>query len=438
MAQIGASSLISFMDSSSNYRTCNHLSPPDYPSFALPYSHSNTINPRRSTPSATIISPQPSFGRERLSKKKPRSGNLRIPQDVPTIFKINKALSKITKSGKYSTALSHFNELQFKDIELDLYTFNIAINCYCCANQVGFGFSLLGSIFKRGYTPNVVTLTTLLNRLIAQDKAGEALSLLNKLQLQDIELNLYSFNIAINCYCCVNRVGFGFSLLGNIFKRGYTPCVVTFTSLLNGLIVHDKTVEAVEFFEKIVKKGEFKPDVSRYGSFINRLCKMGNKGAAISFLRIAEDGGLKPNTTIYSMIIDRLCKDGMVDDGVNFLVEMNSKGIRANVITYSSLIDSLCKHGKWKEATGMLREMVDSGISPNVCTTTVLVSALCKQGKTKKAEELLEGMMARGVDPDTITYSALMNGYCLQGLMDEAMRLFNAMVDRGIHPNNYC
>ncbi|XP_058211794.1 pentatricopeptide repeat-containing protein At1g62910-like [Rhododendron vialii] len=301
---------------------------------------------------------------------------------------------QITKSGKYSTALSHFNELQLKDIELDLYTFNIAINCYCCANRVGFGFSLLGSIFKRCYTPNVVTFTTLLNRLVAQDKAGEALSLFNKLQLQDIEINLYSFNIAINCYCCTNRVGFGFSLLGSIFKRGYTPCVVTFTSLLNGLIVHDKTVEAVEFFEIIVKKGEFKPDASRYGSFINRLCKMGNKGAAISFLRIAEDGGLKPNTTTYSMIIDRLCKDGMVDDGVYFLVEMKSKGIRANVVTYNSLIDGLCKHGKWKEATGMLREMVDSGISPDVCTSTVLVSALCKQGMIKKAEELLEDMIA--------------------------------------------
>ncbi|KAI8561086.1 hypothetical protein RHMOL_Rhmol04G0309400 [Rhododendron molle] len=208
MAEISASSLISPMDySSSNYRKCNLLFPPHCSSFAL-RSHSNTINPRSSTPSATVIDQaktQPSFGRERLSKGKPRSGNLRLVQDdVPTNKKINKALAIIAKSGKYGKALSHFNELQLKEIELDLYTFSIAINCYCHLNRVGFGLSLLGGLFKRGYTPNVVTFTTLLNGLIAQDKIAEALSHFDKLQLQGIQHTFYTFNIAINCYCRMN------------------------------------------------------------------------------------------------------------------------------------------------------------------------------------------------------------------------------------------
>ncbi|XP_058211990.1 uncharacterized protein LOC131324158 [Rhododendron vialii] len=100
MTQIGVFSVTSPMESA-NYRKGNLLSPPHLSYFAL-HSHSNTINPRRSTPSATIISqakPQPSFGRERLLKRKPRSGNVRLAQDdVPTIFKINKALAIIAKS----------------------------------------------------------------------------------------------------------------------------------------------------------------------------------------------------------------------------------------------------------------------------------------------------------------------------------------------------
>ncbi|KAI8543200.1 hypothetical protein RHMOL_Rhmol08G0199400 [Rhododendron molle] len=72
-------------------------------------------------------------------------------------------------------------------------------------------------------------------------------------------LDLVTFNIAIKCYCRANQVGFGFSLLGCLFKRGYMPGVRTFASLLNGLISQDKTAEAVELFEKIVGKEKSNP-----------------------------------------------------------------------------------------------------------------------------------------------------------------------------------
>ncbi|KAG5554397.1 hypothetical protein RHGRI_012054 [Rhododendron griersonianum] len=367
-----------------NFRGGNNLlSPPRHSSFAL-HSRSYTIN-SSSTPSSTIIcqaKQQPIFERKRLGKQKPRSGNLRL-EEVPTIFKITKALAITAKLGKYSTALSQFNKLQLEDIELNLYIFGIAINCYCCVNQVGFGLSLLGTIFKRGYTPNLVIFNTLLKGLIAQDKAAEALSHFNKLQLLDIELNLYTFNVAINCYCRMNRVGFGFSLLGGIFKYGYTPDAVTFTTLLNGFIAQDKVAEAVELFQKLVKKGEIKPNVATYAS----------------------------------------------------LEDQEEKGVHPDVVTYNSLIHGLCSCGQWKEANGMFREMLDIGISPDIVTFSVLVDALTKEGKAKEADEVIESLIQRGVHPNVITYSSLMNGYCLQGQMDEAMRVFNTMVDRGIQPN---
>ncbi|KAI8560590.1 hypothetical protein RHMOL_Rhmol04G0269800 [Rhododendron molle] len=174
MAQISACSLISPMESA-NYRKGNLLSPPHHSSFAL-HSHSHTINHRSSTP-ATIISQakrQPNFERKMLRKEKPRPGNLSLEERVPTIVKINKALTITTKKGDYSTALSRFNKLQLLGIELDLYTFSIAINCNCQVNRVGFGFSLLGSISKSGY--NEVIFGTLLHGLVAQDKVAEALS----------------------------------------------------------------------------------------------------------------------------------------------------------------------------------------------------------------------------------------------------------------------
>ncbi|KAF5940733.1 hypothetical protein HYC85_021900 [Camellia sinensis] len=95
------------------------------------------------------------------------------------------------------------------------------------------------------------------------------------LPLIGISVNIYTFNIVINCYCCVNGVYFGFSLLGTLFKRGYTPDVTTFNTLLNGLILQDKTPEAVQLFKKLMRMREIEPNVVMYGTIVNRLCRTG-------------------------------------------------------------------------------------------------------------------------------------------------------------------
>ncbi|KAI8560978.1 hypothetical protein RHMOL_Rhmol04G0298800 [Rhododendron molle] len=450
MAQIGAFTIIIPMEAL-NFRGGNNLlSPPRHSSFAL-HSRSYTINPS-STPSSTIICQakhQPIVERKRLGKQKPRSGNLRL-EEVPTIFKIIKALAITAKLGKYSTALSQFNKLQLEDIELNLYTFGIAINCYCCVNRVGFGLSLLGTIFKRGYTPGAVIFNTLLKGLIAQDKAAEALSHFNKLQLQDIELNLYTFGIAINCYCCVNRVGFGLSLLGTIFKRGYTPGAVIFNTLLKGLIAQDKAAEALSHFNKLQLQ-DIELNLYTFNIAINCYCRMNRVGFGFSVLGGIFKHGYTPDAVTFTTLLNgfiaqdkvaeavalfqKLVKKGEIKPNVATYASLEEKGVHPDVVTYNSLIHGLCSSGRWKEANGMLGEMLDIGISPDIVTFNVLVDALTKEGKAKEAEEVIESLIQRGVHPNVITYSSLMNGYCLQGQMDEAIRVLNTMANRGIQPS---
>ncbi|CAL5422463.1 unnamed protein product [Camellia sinensis] len=258
----------------------------------------------------------------------------------------------------------------------------------------------------------------------------------NKLQqFQGIQVNICTFSIAINYHYHLDRVDFGLSLLGTLFKRGYTPDVTTFTTLINGLILQDKTPLAVELFKKLMRTREIEPDVVMYGTIVNGLYRTGNTIRAVSLLRIMEEGSCKPNTVVYSTIIDSLCKDRMVDDALKLFSTMDEKGIFPNVVTYTSLIHGLCNFGRWKEATRMFKEMLDSGIAPDVHMYSVLLDGCTKEGKMKETEGVLEVMIQRNVDPNVVTYNALMDGYCLQGQMDEAIRVFNTMVDRGLRSN---
>ena len=129
-----------------------------------------------------------------------------------------------------------------------------------------------------------------------------ALPLIGKLHFRGIQVDIFTFNIAINCCCRLNQAHFGFSLLGSLFKRGYTPLSATFNTLINGLILQDKTPEAVELFKKLMRMREIEPIVVMYGTFVNGLCRTGNTIRAVSLLRIMEEGSCKPNTVVYNSV----------------------------------------------------------------------------------------------------------------------------------------
>ncbi|THG02827.1 hypothetical protein TEA_014148 [Camellia sinensis var. sinensis] len=231
---------------------------------------------------------------------------------------------------------------------------------------------------------------------------------------------------------------YGFSVLSSFFKLGYVPCVSTFTTLMNGFILPDKTGKAMELFNKLVREGEIKPDRVMYGTIINGLSKTGNTTTAIGILRSMRKWNYKPDVVMYNIIIDGLCKDKNVDDALSLLVEMNQQDVTPDLITYNTLIHGLCNLGRWEEATRMLRDMTGKNVFPDVLTFNTLINAFCKEGMAKEAENVLEFMVQRGVGPNVVTYNTLMDGYCLLGHMDRAIEVFHSMVDKGIEPNILC
>ncbi|XP_058211987.1 pentatricopeptide repeat-containing protein At1g12300, mitochondrial-like isoform X2 [Rhododendron vialii] len=439
MAQIGVFSVISPIESA-KYRKGNLLSPPHRSYFAL-RSHSNTINTRSSTPSATLISPA------------------RKQDDVPTILEINKALANTTKSGSilkrgytpdvvtFNTllnglipqdnadeALSLFNKLLLQDIELNLYTFNIAINCYCRVNRVGFGFSLLGSVFKRGYTPDVVTFNTLLHALIPQDKAEEALSLFNKLLLQDIELDLYTFSIAINCYSCVNRVGFGFSLLGSIFKRGYTPNVIIFNTLLDGLIAQDKADEALSLFNKLLLQ-DIELDLYTFSIAINCYSRVNRVGFVFSLLGSIFKCGYTPNVVIFNTLLDGLIVQDKADEALSLFNKLLLQDIEIDLYTFNIAINCYCHVNQVGFGFSLLGSIFKRGYTPDVVTFNTLLNALIPQDKADEALSLFNKLLLQDIELDLYTFSIAINCYSRVNRVGFGLSLLGSIFKSGYTPN---
>ncbi|CAI9266718.1 unnamed protein product [Lactuca saligna] len=198
-----------------------------------------------------------------------------------------------------------------------------------------------------------------------------------------VKPNLYTFSIAMNCFCHTGRVDLGFSVYGRVVKLGYKP---------DSAIIH---------------------------TLIRGLCDNDGPQAAHRFLQLVEETkGFHLGTTEYNTIINGLCKDRHLTEALEIYFEMEKKGILPDVITFDSLIQGYCNLGLWEKVNGLSTEMKAKGISYDIVTFSILVHYWFKQGCV----------------PNAFTYTTLINGYCLVGKVDEAREIFEVMIQEGYAP----
>nr|XP_027103317.1 putative pentatricopeptide repeat-containing protein At1g12700, mitochondrial [Coffea arabica] len=281
-------------------------------------------------------------------------------------------------------------------------------------NNLEEALFLYNDMVRSRPVPYVFHFNQLLSRIVKMKHYSPAICVFKDMYFLSIQVDDYTLNTVINCYCLLNRVDLGFCILGVFFKYGIVPDVTTFNTLLRGLFRQHMVPRAQELFGKIICEKLCEPNGVMFGTVINGLCKAGNTGKAVEFLRVmGKEERVKPTTIIYSTIIDSLCKDKMVDKTLDLLHEMVEKGIAPDVVTYNCLIQGLCKFGRWKEVTKLLIEMNDFHIVRDVFTFGIVIDALCKEGEVEAAEDVFQTMLKQGERPSCMTYGALMDGYCL-------------------------
>ncbi|KAL4576685.1 hypothetical protein LXL04_012783 [Taraxacum kok-saghyz] len=305
-------------------------------------------------------------------------------------------------------------------------------------NQCRIGFKsvndaliLFRKMIQMQPLPSLSYFTQIVAAIARMKHYEAAISLIKEMESQEIiDPDVHILSVLINCYCHLNRVDLGFSVLGRILKLGYEIDVALFTTLIKGLIGDNQMGLAVELFKNMVVQG-IHPNSITCGTIINGLCKTGNTNAAIELVKKMEKRRMEVGDIIYSMIIDSLCKDGMITEAFTLFKKLIPRSSKPNLGMYNSLIHGLCNTNRLKE--GM--DLFENISNPDVQTYTILVDTLCKEGEVEKAAKMVDLMIEKRVKPDVVTYSALIDGYCLQGRLHEAEKVLDSMISNECQPN---
>ncbi|XP_021773278.1 pentatricopeptide repeat-containing protein At1g62680, mitochondrial-like [Chenopodium quinoa] len=265
---------------------------------------------------------------------------------------------KSLKKGKFSFFLSYPEistfQFHFRNFDKTHFLYKISANGFHSNSIISNSESSVASfecfinIFDKLINdrplPPIATFTSILKSILKVRHYSAAIPLFKKLCLLHDQIlpDLCALNMNIECYCRLNQVDLGFSLLGKIIKLGYEPDIVTFTNLIHGLCAIKNSVDAVKLFHRVIDLG-LQLDLYTYGALIKCLFKTGRNADALKLLRMRRLMGCKPDIGIYHMIMYGFCKDNLLSQASELFSEMISDGVLPTVTTYNLLIWG---HGK--------------------------------------------------------------------------------------------
>jgi pentatricopeptide repeat protein len=93
--------------------------------------------------------------------------------------------------------------------------------------------------------PSVVDFNHLLTAIARMKHHSTVITLIKEIELLGITPDVYTLGILINCFCHLNRVDFGFCILARILKLGFQLNCTILNTLVKGLSLEGKIVEAV-------------------------------------------------------------------------------------------------------------------------------------------------------------------------------------------------
>ncbi|KAL6200592.1 hypothetical protein ACLB2K_030373 [Fragaria x ananassa] len=103
--------------------------------------------------------------------------------------------------------------------------------------------------------PHVIPFNLILTQLVTLKQYSAVIPLIKQMGLIGIAPDVVTLNILMNCYCHLNKMRFGFSVLGKFFKLVLQPTVITFNTLIHGFVLDNQVPQAARVFSKMLKGG---------------------------------------------------------------------------------------------------------------------------------------------------------------------------------------
>ncbi|XP_059654513.1 putative pentatricopeptide repeat-containing protein At3g16890, mitochondrial [Cornus florida] len=313
----------------------------------------------------------------------------------------------------------------------DSSTFNVTITCFIKGLDLEETCKILDGFIDRDVKVGFNTFLLLTEALYKSGRDEEGTRYSNKIIQDGLVANVFSYNIAIDCFSKAKMMDRALETFKGMQQRSIAPNLVTFNTLISGFCKTEEVGKARELLEMLLEQG-FRPDIFTFSSIIDGLCRVRQIKDAFDCFTEMPEWGIIPNAVTYNILIRSLCIVGDVAKSMKLLKQMQDDGIRPDIFSFNALIQSFCKMNKIEKAQKVLITMLTSDLSLDNFTYCAFIKALCESGRFDEATNLFFSMEANGCVPDAYTYHSLIDALVQSTYSEEAKDIVKKCKERGI------
>jgi len=257
----------------------------------------------------------------------------------------------------------------------------------------------------------------------------------------DLQPDLWSFNIMLNCYARQRHTGKAEMLFDRMIELEIRPDVYSYNTMVLCCSRAHKIEDAIKWFKKM-EHDDVRPTIQTYNKIIDGLGRKGHFSEALLWLEHLRTESLAPNTRTYTSLICNYLRYKRYDQALETFQEMKDFKQKPNAITYCNLIAGLAKNQELGEvkvelqekALEVFREFQKSEEQPDEICHTVVVELLGNLGRTEEAIQLFDGM-AQLFNPRIVAYSTLFKVLGRAGRWRDFDSYMKRMESNNLEPN---
>ncbi|XVF29717.1 hypothetical protein REPUB_Repub15cG0146300 [Reevesia pubescens] len=365
-----------------------------------------------------------------------------------TLSDFNDLLMALVTANESDLALELYSNVASSGLALPLncWTFSIMIRCCCKKNDLDEAQRVLHHMVKNGYSPNVITFTTLIHSLCKRGKlqnAFEVFAVMGRIGCKPtkktIRPDIYSYTAVMDGFCKVGRSNEAMELLNQAQEVGLVLNVVTFNTLFTGYNKEGRPQQGFRVL-KLMKEKNCMPDSISYSTLLSGLLKWGKIRAALRVYKEMVAIGFEVDGKMMSTLLRGLCMNSwkekdLIQDAYQVFDKMKSGVSIIDHSTHGFVIRTLSMGKKLEEALEHLQEMIRMGYIPRTITFNNVIQAFCLEGKIREALVVLVIMYENGKIPSRTSYDSLVKEFNQQGRLLGACNVYGAALKQGVVPH---
>ncbi|KAH7575808.1 hypothetical protein ACOSP7_004231 [Xanthoceras sorbifolium] len=265
---------------------------------------------------------------------------------------------------------------------------------------------------------DVVLFTALIVGYSQHHEDSAALAVFISMINEGVKANEYTFASILIACGNLEDLGNGKLIHGLIVKSGFESVVASQTSLLTMYSKCGLIDDSLKVFKQFAN-----PNLVTWTSLIVGLVQNGREEVALTKFRQMFRNSINPNSFTLSSVLRACSSIAMLEEGKQIHVIVTKYGLDRDTYCGAALVDLYGKCG----STEIARLVFDDILELDVVSMNSMIYSYAQNGLGHEALELFNRMKDLGLQPNDVTYVSVLLACNNAGLVEEGCQIFASM-----------